>query len=554
MTNEEIIKKINDTLKQVHKHFDNADGFWQDKFNENAPEKYKQDRHGLRNWLLDMLRQYTGNKHINMFSFDAEEIQKLRNPFYGVKDIKNPPFSDISEHEDFKLPSQLVGCSGRADLFAKYAAENGLNFNIVAMVDIADKNKERPNGHQIIAVNFPDGSQQLIDPGRGRETYEKALINGKCNVGEKISYNRRDGHTDYEITAILTPIEHAQIDSPEKLAQVYKNPQINPEAREKQAKIQEILKILHNNKNGFRGLLNNVKKKLSKEENEKYKSNEDYNDILTVFILKNIKDFKSGKKEYNQQEFEQSVLNELKTMLSLDEEQFKQYKKTQEPDLRNLDNMRFELTGDDIIKYRFFTSCANAADAFLAVNKTLPEPIPEEDISILNSTKFDHLLNGKSGHVIPCVKMPDGTWFAVDPQKTANGHFGFTIPEKEFAAGNKVFHLVGQRHQPYMIKLIGDANSIFHNHDDFLKQASRVPLGHAQMFIKQMGEQGYLSTKQCQQLQQEFAAERERRIKSLRLATDKLGKQVQLGPYVSMDELKKAQAQQAYLGYGNLHE
>ena len=61
-----------------------------------------------------------------------------------------------------------------------------------------------------------------------RETYEKAVINGKCNVGEKISYNRRDGRTDYEITAILTPIEHAQIDSPEKLAQVYKNPQINP--------------------------------------------------------------------------------------------------------------------------------------------------------------------------------------------------------------------------------------------------------------------------------------------------------------------------------------
>ena len=67
MTNEEIIKKINDTLKQVHKHFDNADGFWQDKFNKNAPEKYKQDRHGLRNWLLDMYRQQSGNKNVNMF-------------------------------------------------------------------------------------------------------------------------------------------------------------------------------------------------------------------------------------------------------------------------------------------------------------------------------------------------------------------------------------------------------------------------------------------------------------------------------------------------------
>lgn len=522
MTNEDIIAKINRVLAEVHNRFSKADKTAMTEF-ETAPDKYKQDEHGLRNWWLDNYRSRTGNKQINMFSFNANDIDKL------------------------KIPSKVVGCSGMADAFAFGATIEGLDVNIVAMVRTDEKDKPFPNGHQIIAVKFPDGTQQLIDPGLGRETYEKAVINGKCNVGEHITYNGTNGRTDYEITAILTPIEHAQIDSQEKLAQIYKNPQINPEAREKQAKIQEILKILHNNKNGFRGLLNNVKKKLSKEENEKYKSNEDYNDILTVFILKNIKDFKSGKKEYNQQEFEQSVLNELKTMLSLDEEQFKQYKKTQEPDLSNLDNMRFELTGDDIIKYRFFTSCANAADAFLAVNKTLPEPIPEEDISILNSTKFDHLLNGKSGHVIPCVKMPDGTWFAVDPQRTANGHFGFTIPEEEFKAGNKVFHLVGQRHQPYMITLIGDANSIFHNHNEFLKQASRVPLGHAQMFIKQMGEQGYLSVEQCTKLQAEFAAERERRIKSLRLATEELGKQVQHGPY-------KAQAQQAYFGYANLHE
>ena len=85
-------------------------------------------------------------------------------------------------------------------------------------------------------LSFEDALQQLetlvrdLESGRIKleeavETYEKAVINGKCNVGEKISYNRRDGRTDYEITAILTPIEHAQIDSPEKLAQAYKNPQ-----------------------------------------------------------------------------------------------------------------------------------------------------------------------------------------------------------------------------------------------------------------------------------------------------------------------------------------
>ena len=49
-------------------------------------------------------------------------------------------------------------------------------------------------------------------------------------------------------------------------------------------------------------------------------------------------------------------------------------------------------------------------------------------------------------------------------------------------------------------------------------------------------------------------SERDRRIKSLRLATEEVGKQVQHGLYVSKDELRKAQAQQTYLGYGNTHE
>lgn len=198
MTNEEIIKKINDTLKQVHEHFEPADKEAQKTFDEEAPEHYKTDRFGLRNWWLDKYRAKPGKKDINMFSFNADDIIK------------------------FKIPSQVVGCSGRVDLFAKYAAENGLDVNVVVMVDTASK-KEHPDGHQIIAVKFPDGSQQLIDPGRGRETYEKATIRGKCKVGEHITYNRRDGRTDYKIAAILSPDEHAKIDSIEKLSNLYKS-------------------------------------------------------------------------------------------------------------------------------------------------------------------------------------------------------------------------------------------------------------------------------------------------------------------------------------------
>ena len=186
-----IIEKINTVLTKVHLHFDNAD-------NQTIPAQYQKDKKEARQWWLNEYRRKTGNKDINMFSFNADDI------------LKN------------NIPSWVVGCSGRADLFAKYASEMGLDVNIVAMVDTASK-KKHPDGHQIIAVKFPDGSQQLIDPGRGRETYEKATIRGKCKVGEHITYNRRDGRTDYKIAAILSPDEHAKIDSIEKLSNLYKS-------------------------------------------------------------------------------------------------------------------------------------------------------------------------------------------------------------------------------------------------------------------------------------------------------------------------------------------
>ena len=127
------------------------------------------------------------------------------------------------------------------------------------------------------------------------------------------------------------------------------------------------------------------------------------------------------------------------------------------------------------------------------------------------------------------------------------------IPNSDCKRDKPLEHLMAHhKGEPYMITAISEEPCT--DHELFLKDISRVSLGRAQMFIKQMGEQGYLSPEQCTNLQAEFAAERERRIKSLRLATDMLGKPVQRGPYVSMDELKKAQAQLDYFGYPNLHE
>ena len=106
-------------------------------------------------------------------------------------------------------------------------------------------------------------------------------------------------------------------------------------------------------------MLNNVKKRLSEEENKKYKSNEDYRDVYqTFFILKSIEDFETGKEEYNQQKFEKSVLDNLREVLKLTKEELEQYKEDQKITSTKLNDMRFALNGEQIMKYRFFASCA----------------------------------------------------------------------------------------------------------------------------------------------------------------------------------------------------
>lgn len=543
MTDKEIIAKINKILTKVHEHFNNADSFWQDKFDENAPEKYKQDRHGLRNWLLDIYRQQTGNKHINMFSFDAEEIIKL------------------------KIPSQVVGCSGRADLFAKYANEMDLDVNIVAMVDIAEKDKDKPNGHQIIAVKFPDGHQQLIDPGRGRETYEKAVINGKCNVGEKISYNRRDGRTDYEITAILTPDTHAKIDSQEKLTKIYKNPQIKPETREILTAVNTIVNELQNPKTGLNSLATNIMKSLNKKElvqlNEDIKIKIKRKEtkplqyikmILQRFVIEEIQwnedDKNKGKKSPEQ--FKKYIPEETKkylaTIKGLSEDQLLEI-------IDKHNNVREALNGkpEIFMKYGISTSCSNAATAFIhEFGKRFGKRYEDQKAKLrfLDTTRWDSLLDGGAGHVVPCIQIGDddkGDWIMIEPlHETIDvGISTKIIPNSDFKRDKPLEHLMAHhKGEPYMITAISKEPCT--NHEQFLTDISRVSLDRAQTFINQIFEQGDITEEQYQQQQLKF--ERQRRIQSLRLATEELGKQVQHGPYVSMDELKKAQAQQAYLG------
>ena len=147
------------------------------------------------------------------------------------------------------------------------------------------------------------------------------------------------------------------------------------------------------------------------------------------------------------------------------------------------------------------------------------------------------------------------------------------IPNSDFKRNKPLEHLMAHhKGEPYMITAISKEPCT--DHDVFLKKASRVKLEDAKKFLEQVAKEEYWLPDMRTKIERELKIlsnlseedkklppeklqrriEHERRIQSLRLATEELGKQVLHGPYVSMDELKKAQAQQAYLGYGNVHE
>lgn len=176
------------------------------------------NREKTRQQWLDEYQTAHPDKKINMFSFSADDI--------------------LQEN----IPSSVVGCSGRADLFAKYAIEKyGIpesDIKIVPMVDTKSQkdvyfkrtHKKVPDGHQIIAVKSPEQGWYLIDPGAGRTKFDRMRIAGpeniniKDKIGQIIKYN---AERVYRIADILSPTEHAKITSVEKLGEIYK--QVEPD-------------------------------------------------------------------------------------------------------------------------------------------------------------------------------------------------------------------------------------------------------------------------------------------------------------------------------------
>ena len=245
-------------------------------------------------------------------------------------------------------------------------------------------------------------------------------------------------------------------------------------------------------------------------------------------------------------EFKKTIGDEIKEIVKAIP---KLSKEELEKTLENYDDKRDKLnaTPGIFMKYGFTTSCSNGAVAFID-EFTKEHPERKQYVKFMFTTVWDHLLDGRSGHTVPCVELNNGDWIIIEPRNSTipKGEFTKRISKDDFQVGKPFKHLMTFRNgEPYMIT--AKLDEPFTDHDVFLEKASCVKLDKAQTFINQIFEQGDITEEQYQQQQRKF--ERQRRIQSLRLATEELGKQVQHGPYVSMAELKKAQEQQAIFDY-----
>lgn len=127
-----------------------------------------------------------------------------------------------------KIPANVMGCTGRAKLFCKLAADAGLPCFAVCTAYEPDWNDARGgkehtiSGHQVIAVEI-DGKLCMFDPGKPK----LAFIDTDVVVGNLVDFGFRDMPGRYLITAIMSPKEYAKTNTYQKLRNIYASGDMN---------------------------------------------------------------------------------------------------------------------------------------------------------------------------------------------------------------------------------------------------------------------------------------------------------------------------------------
>lgn len=139
----------------------------------------------------------------------------------------NFPFSlSADDIINKKIPWQAAGCTGCAKLFSKYAREIGLDDFMVVLTVKREHVEQYAQGqlrgqiagHQAIAIRLSDGLH-IIDVQHGLgKTFEEIEVKSDCKIDANIDFEH---HRGYIIAALLSPTEYDNMDSYDKLKDLY---------------------------------------------------------------------------------------------------------------------------------------------------------------------------------------------------------------------------------------------------------------------------------------------------------------------------------------------
>ena len=149
----------------------------------------------------------------------------------------------------------------------------------------------------------------------------------------------------------------------------------------------------------------------------------------------------------------------------------------------NHSEIKFSLSGKDVMDSRLYVSCGQAAKAFCYVNSILPKD-EQLDLKVLFSTDVEHLIDAKEGHTLPCVKLSDGKWHAIEPQiqPEKDKQPGFQFVCDDVKVGGEIWHQlksIKEKGRPYQITKIVTPEEHATTYSDFGKflEASMVHKG-----------------------------------------------------------------------------
>lgn len=210
-------------------------------------------------------------------------------------------------------------------------------------------------------------------------------------------------------------------------------------------RVAQILNILHDPKIGFNGLFNDVKEEYLAELRKKIDRNKEPERYVAERdkLLAELRPALEPEKQKKVKEM----------AIALDSEMAH----------KGYTEHTFALTGESIMKNRLYVSCGGAAKAFYYVDQHLSDYIPGAqngllDTQIMFSNDPEHLIDGKSGHTLPCIKMSDGKYHALDPQIPVDKkNPQLPLIQDEIVVGGQINHIlpsIAEKGRPYKIMKI----------------------------------------------------------------------------------------------------